>query len=306
LGLRTFRNKFANFGSYIIPRYHILATDTCKDLTTFSERLEQQQKIRRLASCSSNVYKHNYKCTQENDYIEDTPNLGNEPLLTDTVDKILISTYNFDKLQNDLDKCCSSNVKCSTGAEPSNECLVSSKTSAPSDKPSPEKLAHIYHVLSETLPKLFIQVMDYSIYDNNLIFENNIRGTRTVGLYNYIKQVSLLRTIGHLKYAYVKMEILKITQNPEDSSVKVRWRIRGISGLKVMVMFWRYRLWNLKDFFDRTESWFDGFSTFYVNGEGKIYKHVADKMMPDSDREVIKPSPIDTAKLALIVGIIPR
>lgn len=74
------------------------------------------------------------------------------------------------------------------------------------------------------------------------------------GLYPYVKQIALLRTIGHLKYAYVKMEILKITQHPEDSSVKVRWRIRGISGLTVMVLFWKYRLWNFKEMFDKTES----------------------------------------------------
>ncbi|KAK9746813.1 Protein of unknown function DUF2358 [Popillia japonica] len=305
LGLRTFRNKFANFGSYIIPRCHTLVSDHSKDLATVSERLGQI-KIRTITTCPGNRYKYNYKCNQESD-CEDVSNSTNELSLTDTVDKISISSYNFEKFQNELaHKSSSSNVSCTTSSQTPNECLVSSKDSLPSDKPSPEKLAYVYHVLSETLPKLFIQSMDYTIYDSNLIFENNIRGTRTVGLYNYIKQVSLLRTVGHLKYAYVKFEILKITQNPEDSSVKVRWRIRGISGIKVMVMFWKYKLWNMNEIFDKTESWFDGFSTFYVNGEGKVYKHVADKMMPDSDREVIKPSPIDTAKLALIVGIIPR
>ncbi|KAK9737283.1 Glypican [Popillia japonica] len=245
LGLRTFRNKFANFGSYIIPRCHTLVSDHSKDLATVSERLGQI-KIRTITTCPGNRYKYNYKCNQESD-CEDVSNSTNELSLTDTVDKISISSYNFEKFQNELaHKSSSSNVSCTTSSQTPNECLVSSKDSLPSDKPSPEKLAYVYHVLSETLPKLFIQSMDYTIYDSNLIFENNIRGTRTVGLYNYIKQVSLLRTVGHLKYA-----------------------------------------------------WFDGFSTFYVNGEGKVYKHVADKMMPDSDREVIKPSPIDTAEISV-------
>lgn len=115
-------------------------------------------------------------------------------------------------------------------------------------------------------------------------------------MYQYIKQIALLRTIGHLKFAYVKLEILKITQHSEDSSVKVRWRIRGISGLKVMVLFWKYKLWNINELFDKTESyvlilkmdyfflkitnfrWYDGFSTFYVNGDGLIIKHIADKV----------------------------
>ncbi|XP_071438623.1 uncharacterized protein, partial [Hetaerina americana] len=99
-------------------------------------------------------------------------------------------------------------------------------------KPSNEHLQRVFSVLSDTLPKLFLQPMDYTIYSQDIVFENNLRGTRTVGLLNYIKQVALLRTVGHLRFAYVKFEILKITMHPEDSSVKVRWRIRGISGLK--------------------------------------------------------------------------
>lgn len=50
-----------------------------------------------------------------------------------------------------------------------------------------------------------------------------------------MKQVALLRTVGHLKFAYVKFEILKITSHPEDGTIKIRWRIRGISGLRVKI-----------------------------------------------------------------------
>lgn len=96
--------------------------------------------------------------------------------------------------------------------------------------------------------------MDYSIYSPNLIFENNINGKKSVGLYHYVKQVAYLRTVGHLKFAYVKFEILKITMHPEDSTIKVRWRIRGISALKVMLTFWKYKLWKLKEVFEDQES----------------------------------------------------
>lgn len=50
----------------------------------------------------------------------------------------------------------------------------------PSQKPNAEGLEKVFLTLREGLPKLFIQPMDYSIYHPNLIFENNIRGTRTV------------------------------------------------------------------------------------------------------------------------------
>lgn len=73
------------------------------------------------------------------------------------------------------------------------------------------------------------------------------------GIHSYIKQVTLLRTIGHLKFAYVRFEILKITQHPEDSTIKIRWRIRGITALKVAIAFWKYKLWNIKEMFDKSE-----------------------------------------------------
>lgn len=32
--------------------------------------------------------------------------------------------------------------------------------------------------------------------------------------------------------------------------------------------------------------WIDGFSTFYVNNEGLIVRHIADKIMSDEDKEL--------------------
>lgn len=47
----------------------------------------------------------------------------------------------------------------------------------PSDN---EQLHHVFEVLRTTLPDLFIRPMDYSVYNPNLVFENNIRGKSTV------------------------------------------------------------------------------------------------------------------------------
>uniref|UniRef100_A0A182M2E1 Uncharacterized protein n=1 Tax=Anopheles culicifacies TaxID=139723 RepID=A0A182M2E1_9DIPT len=179
-----------------------------------------------------------------------------------------------------------------------------SSTATPKEnQPSEEQLHRVYHVLSQTLPKLFVQPLDYSIYSPNLIFENNIRGTRTEGLYHYVKQIALLRTVGHLKFAYVTFEVLKITKHPEDNTVKVRWRIRGISALKVMLQFWKYKLWKLKEIFDEQEAWYDGFSVLYVGPDGLVAKHIVDKIMPDDDTVKVPPKNIVSPKLALMVGL---
>ncbi|KAL6260685.1 hypothetical protein P5V15_008208 [Pogonomyrmex californicus] len=172
-------------------------------------------------------------------------------------------------------------------------------------KPSQEQLQSIVDCLSQDLPKLFVKPLNYSIYTQDITFINNIRGTTTRGLMNYAKQLIWLRVIGHIKFAHIKLDIIKITMHTEDDTVKVRWRIRGVTGWKVISMFWKYKFWKIQDSInDNHEVWYDGFSTFYVNTNGKIYKHIADKMMPDQDQVTVKKDDLRIAtKLALFTGL---
>ncbi|CAH1402573.1 unnamed protein product [Nezara viridula] len=171
-------------------------------------------------------------------------------------------------------------------------------------RPTSEQLFRVYNVLEKTLPELFIKPHDYSIYNPNLIFENNIRGTRTIGIYHYVKQVALLRTLGHLKFAYVKFEVMKMTKHEEDGTIRVRWRIVGISGLRIFLTFWRFKIWKLKEEIqENQEMWYDGFSTFYVGGDGLIAKHVVDKVMPDDEGLIDKTKDSLRTKLALLFGL---
>lgn len=53
-------------------------------------------------------------------------------------------------------------------------------------------------------------------------------------------------------------------------------------------------------------SWIDGFSILHVGGDGLIYKHVADKVIPDTDQ--VKPkkgSPNMAIKVAIVLGLLP-
>lgn len=107
---------------------------------------------------------------------------------------------------------------------------------------------------------------------------------RSRGLYPFLKEVALLRIVGHLKYAYVKMDIIKITKHPEDYTIKCRWTVRGISGMKVFFSFWKYKLWKLREILSEqeTETWYDGFSTFYLGDRGLIVKHTVDRVSRSS------------------------
>ncbi|XP_023952175.1 uncharacterized protein LOC112056067 [Bicyclus anynana] len=225
---------------------------------------------------------------------------------------ISMNDVDFSKCVEDIEPTCMSDFERDAVAYcrgPTVVAQTSPPTSEPSQegKPSEEQLMNVFHTLSTTMPNLFVKPLDYSVYHPNLVFVNNIRGVTTVGLFHYVRQVALLRTVAHIKFAYVNFEVLKITAHPEDSSIRMRWRIKGISGLKVFFMFWKYKLWNLKQVFKDQELWYDGFSTFYVGSDGLIQKHIADKVMPDQDRIIDdeEKAPI-AAKIALLIGLLPR
>ncbi|XP_024875837.1 uncharacterized protein LOC112457162 [Temnothorax curvispinosus] len=55
-----------------------------------------------------------------------------------------------------------------------------------------------------------------------------------MGLVSYAKELILLRFIGYMKFAHVKLDILKITMHSENDTVQVRWRIRGVTGWKMV------------------------------------------------------------------------
>lgn len=172
-------------------------------------------------------------------------------------------------------------------------------------KPTDEQLELMYLKLCDTLPKFFTHIHNYALYHPQLVFQNNIRGVTTYGIGPYIRQLYLLKLVARFKFAYVKMDILKATKHSEDATIRVRWQIRGISGLKVFLQFWKFRLWDYKTVRDKEIVWYDGFSTFHVGSDGLIHQHVCDKMMPDNHKEKSTAANL-VAKLALIIGVIPR
>lgn len=182
----------------------------------------------------------------------------------------------------------------------------SSSSSTNFGKVPEEKLVMAFNNLSHWLPQIFTKVQDYRIYSDDIIFQNNIRGVTTHGLAAYVRQMSMLRLIGHLRFAFVKLEILKITKHPEDGTVRVRWRIMGVSGLRFIFKLWQVKNW--QNMMNAESSWYDGFSTFYVGADGKIFKHICDKMMPDEEKEAVNANRTTNlaAKLALLLGVIPR
>ncbi|XP_031628072.1 uncharacterized protein C6orf136 homolog [Contarinia nasturtii] len=164
---------------------------------------------------------------------------------------------------------------------------ATSNGSSPEGGANEEQLSVVYEMLRNDVPLLFVKPLDYSKTHKDVVFENRIRGKTYYGIMNYVKQMSFLRLWGHFFYAYVKMDVLKITQHTEDSSIKIRWRISGITGYRILFKMLQFRVWDPKKMIEQHQKvWIEGFSTFYVNSDGYIIRHIADKVMPDENKEV--------------------
>ncbi|GFR26980.1 uncharacterized protein C6orf136 [Trichonephila clavata] len=165
-------------------------------------------------------------------------------------------------------------------------------------KVTEEQLLLVIDRLTHSLLNFFEKPQDYSIYHKNIIFYNNIKGVVIKGLTAYIQAMYLLKVYGFLQYSKVKVEILKMTHHIEDGTIRVRWRVRGITRSKVFFNFLKLKNSYQGFILDETD-WLDGFSVFSVGPDGLIYKHVCDKMTPDDDTVKVKKVDLKSRLLGL-------
>ncbi|RNA35849.1 hypothetical protein BpHYR1_054690 [Brachionus plicatilis] len=169
-------------------------------------------------------------------------------------------------------------------------CLKKSQqTPDPLKKPSKEQLLLLKERLASHLPKFLVETHPYNMYTNDVIFENLYQepGKISTGALQYAIQLTMLRMKVHWKYSNARLEVLKITVDDLDSTVKVRWRIVGIRGMKSMTQPWKIKAWKLKESINNEAEWNDGFSILYVRGDGLIYKHTLQRVMSQKDEEPV-------------------
>jgi len=159
------------------------------------------------------------------------------------------------------------------------------KSSKEPRKPNLEKVSSLLII---DLVNLFVSPMSKTLYHHNIIFEDNIRGKRYEGILEYRQIVNLMKIVCHFRFVYVRFNILSITEHPEDSTIRVRWRIVGMGMFKMLLKYIPEKMWVRGNMDKASATWYDGYSTFHVNSDDKIDKHRADKVMPDEDAVSVK------------------
>ncbi|XP_077987123.1 uncharacterized protein LOC144441425 [Glandiceps talaboti] len=148
-------------------------------------------------------------------------------------------------------------------------------------RPSKEQLEIMYHKLCDEIPKFYMKPHDFTIYHDDVEFNNQILGLKTRGKTTYQAMVNSLKMTSLLYFIDAELEVLKVTVHPDESSIQARWRIKALP-----FHIWLLRLHKR----DKTRyyRYYDAFSTFYVGTDGLVHVHKVDKMMPDrGDKEIV-------------------
>jgi hypothetical protein len=166
-------------------------------------------------------------------------------------------------------------------------------------KANPKKpnLDFVSYILTNDLTNIKLQRQDWSIYKRDMVFQ--YKDINIVGLEKYMLFVNLLRMLAHARFVYVRMTLLSVTLDEEESSVQVRWSIIGLGMLEFCLRYFPDRLWEKNSMERLSPSYLGGYSTFYVDSDSKIYRHTVEKVRRGKEKEKV-PSMIE--RIAAIVN----
>lgn len=174
-------------------------------------------------------------------------------------------------------------------------CLITGRalaTQANENKASLEQLTQLEQEFAAELPKFFNKSHNLTLYTKDIVFIDNTRNLKTQGINQYVLQLYMIKFYYNLRYTSIKVELLNLVKNPEESYLRIRWRVVTKPGLlKTFLLL--HKLFN-------TESWRDGISTMHVNSDGKIYCHVCDNI--DVNTDDIKEKQKSSVKNPLVDG----
>lgn len=149
-------------------------------------------------------------------------------------------------------------------------------------QPDLEKMAHL---LTYDLLNIFLKNQRWELYHPNMIFEDNIRGKRYLGLTQYKQIVNIFKITAHIRFVYVRFHILQLKTHSEDGTVRIRWRISGLGMLRLIFKYFPQKLWMKGNMDKEAPTWYDGISTFYVGSDDRIFKHKVDRVIKDQKPE---------------------
>ncbi len=142
--------------------------------------------------------------------------------------------------------------------------------------------------------RLFAGKNEPTLFDKNIVFENKITGATYNGLPAYISYLSMIKVVGHIRYAFVTSVVLNSHVDVNSSTITIRFRFLSMGAIKMAAMYIPKKLYKFENRLRECNVWVDAISTYTLDSDGKVIRHVVDNK--DLDRGNLAKSTVEQVK----------
>ena len=142
--------------------------------------------------------------------------------------------------------------------------------------------------LALDLTNVFLNKVTIPLYHPEIVLEDRIRGQTFNGLLIYIKNMHLLKIAAHIKFVYVRPQIVSMKKFEEDKKIVVDWRFVGLTLSRMVIRYFPDKLWNRANMDNAAVTWYEGVSTFQLDQDNKIIRHVVEKNTGNADDQTLQ------------------
>ena len=149
-------------------------------------------------------------------------------------------------------------------------------TEGKDNRPSPDEFEKTADRLLSDISHFFVRKPDYTIYDTHIQFENRINGRVARNGMEFITEMNFLRIWGHLRYPFVRMEVLSFKKDLAEAKLTVHWRIQCMPYSRMLVYYIPKKLFRMANMVKHSVTWKEGVAQVWVGSDGKVVKVVVD------------------------------
>ncbi len=122
-----------------------------------------------------------------------------------------------------------------------------------------------------------------------MILDNRINGSFVQGLKYYNGYLGLVKLYGISRFVSVSSRVCNTYINEEEQSVTVHFRFFGLGFIETIFKFFPKQLYKKDNALKEQRIWLEAVSTYYLDGDGKIVRHIVDDKDIDHDRVITNP-----------------
>ena len=88
---------------------------------------------------------------------------------------------------------------------------------------------------------------------------------------------------------FVQLQLQNYQINKEEGTIRMRFCCKGYGMLRMAIEYIPKKLFRRANMAIHAPVWLDAISTYHVDEEGKIFRHILDNKEQDKDKAVISP-----------------